>query len=206
MQFKCLAFLTAALSFAQAQAALSPIDVVEAIHNVTDISSDALATAKGINIQNALPSGLVGLDFTCGKIVDDFRQIVTNVAEDIKVLGVNSSNPNFPPDGQLSICGALSDFIKVHQDLLKTLIGQKGVLSATPLTAPIAAVLRILEAGVDKLANGVIGLIPTCAAKAGDELKQLDGTLDEAVKAFSVNVPGLPGMVGSPVSGPVGGQ
>jgi hypothetical protein len=75
-------------------------------------------------------------------------------------------------------------------------------LSITPLTQPIAAILRVLETGVDKLAKGVIGLVPTCAAKAGDELKQLDGTLDEAVKAFTIKPLNttLPGVIGVPAS------
>ncbi|KAM0254391.1 hypothetical protein ACHAQJ_006860 [Trichoderma viride] len=219
MQFKPLVFLTAALSFNQVQADLTANDVVDAIHNITDLSSGALDVAKSITPTNALPSGL--------KIVDDFRQIVVAVVDDVKVLQGLSSSPQFPEADQKSICSALTDFVKVHQDLLKTLIGQKGLLSATPLTEPIGAVLRILETGVDKLAAGAIALVPTCAAKAGDELKQLDGTLDEAVNAFAIKLPTalptpiatalptpiptqlptrLPGLVGRPVSGPLGGQ
>ncbi|KAL7792568.1 hypothetical protein V8C37DRAFT_379905 [Trichoderma ceciliae] len=62
MQFKCLALLTFALSSHQAHAALSANDVVNGIHNITDLSSGALDTVKDITPANVLPSALVCLN------------------------------------------------------------------------------------------------------------------------------------------------
>lgn len=59
MHFKSLIFLAAALPFTQAQAALAAKDVVDAIHNITDVSAGALDVAKGISSTNILGSALV---------------------------------------------------------------------------------------------------------------------------------------------------
>ena len=40
-------------------------------------------------------------------------------------------------------------FVNVHQLLLSTVIGQHSIFAQFALTAPIAAVLRTLEAGID---------------------------------------------------------
>ncbi|GME33089.1 uncharacterized protein LTHEOB_8340 [Neofusicoccum parvum] len=53
-----------------------------------------------------------------------------------------------------------------------------------PVTAPIAAVLRSVEAVVDQLAFAIIGLIPRREACAKQQKVEIDGTLDEAVKAY----------------------
>lgn len=73
----------------------------------------------------------------------------------------------------------------VHQQLLKTVIGKHGLLSLTPFTEPIAAVLRILENGVDTLALGIIDSVPTCAQDATQNLNSLDSTLGDALDKYS---------------------
>ena len=40
-------------------------------------------------------------------------------------------------------------FVGVHQNLLSTVIGKHGIFAQFGVTAPIAAVLRTLEAGID---------------------------------------------------------
>lgn len=98
--------------------------------------------------------------------------------------------PKFSKSDQTGICSAFSNFVKVHQNLLKIIIGQNGIRSKTPFTGPIAAVLRILEGGVDGLAFTIIGFVPTCAATAKEDLRMLDATLDKTVDVYSV-VPDL---------------
>lgn len=66
------------------------------------------------------------------------------------------------------------------------MIGKHGVLSLTPFTQPIAAVLRILEEGVDKLAFGIIDSVPTCAQDATQNKNSLDSTLGDAIDEYSV--------------------
>jgi hypothetical protein len=52
--------------------------------------------------------------------------------------------------------------------------------------------LVLLRAGLDSLAEGVIALVPTCGAKARDELKDLDKTLGETISTFTVHAPDVP--------------
>lgn len=73
----------------------------------------------------------------------------------------------------------------VHQELLKTVIGKHGILSLTPFTQPIAAVLRTLEGVVDTLAFGIIDTVPTCAQDATQNKKSLDSTLQDAQDKYS---------------------
>lgn len=79
----------------------------------------------------------------------------------------------------------LSQFVRVHQNLLETIIGKHGLLSSTPFTAPIAAVLRVLESVVDKVAFTIIGTVPTCADSAKKDLEALDKTLGETIDTYA---------------------
>lgn len=47
------------------------------------------------------------------------------------------------------VCQTFRQFVIIHQQLLGTVIGQHGLLEQTPLTAPVGAVLRVLEGVVD---------------------------------------------------------
>ncbi|EHK44455.1 uncharacterized protein TrAtP1_008999 [Trichoderma atroviride] len=186
MQFKPLLFLVAAFPFTQAQAAPTAKDVVDAIHNITDISAGALDIATNISSMNILGSAL--------KITDDLRKIVTDVANDVKTLQGNTTLPQFSDRDQAEICEALGGFAKTHQDFFKALANKKIFLDATTLTEPIGALLVLLRAGLDHLAEGVIALVPTCGVKARDELKDLDKTLGETISTFSVHAPDVPSV------------
>ena len=74
----------------------------------------------------------------------------------------------------------------MHQALLRTVIGKKGLLSATPVTAPLGQVLRLIEGGVDTVAFTLIGLVPTCADEARAAQKRLDKTLKDSEEAYPV--------------------
>lgn len=83
-------------------------------------------------------------------------------------------------------------FATTQEDFFNTLVSKKNFLDATTLIGPIGNLLGLLEAGINTLAEGVIALVPTCAAKARDELKDLDKTLGEAVTAFTIPLPNTP--------------
>lgn len=136
------------------------------------------------------------------KVINNFRQIVELVGKDIEAMSGGSEPPKYSESEQKAICDAFRNvrsstspvcrrgtltcqFVVVHQNLLKTVIGKEGFLSNTPYTAPMAAVLRTLEAGVDKLAYGIIDSVPTCADSAKKNKKMLDSTLANAVDAYS---------------------
>jgi hypothetical protein len=75
--------------------------------------------------------------------------------------------------------------VQVHIALLSTVIGKRGLLSYTSLTAPIGAVLRTLEGVVDSLAFGIIALIPFCADDTQTKIDSLDQKFQEAKDAYS---------------------
>lgn len=135
------------------------------------------------------------------------------MAKDVKALQSNATLPKFSEDDQADICEALGgvshtrlafpvvfkpnllhtlQFAKVDQDFFKALANKKVFLDATTLTEPIGALLILLRAGLDHLAEGVIALVPTCGAKARDELKDLDKTLGETISTFTVHAPPVP--------------
>ncbi|GFP54466.1 hypothetical protein ACSS6W_002266 [Trichoderma asperelloides] len=184
MQFKPLIFLASVLPFTQAQAHLTAKDVVDAIHNILDVSTSALDIVRNISSTNIISSAQ--------DIADDLRQIVTTVDDDVKVLQGTSTPPQFSDDDQSDICEALCDFATTQEDFFNTLVSKKNFLDATTLIGPIGNLLGLLEAGINTLAEGVIALVPTCAAKARDELKDLDKTLGEAVTAFTIPLPNTP--------------
>jgi hypothetical protein len=56
-------------------------------------------------------------------------------------------------------------------------------------------VLRGLEGVVDKLAFGLIDLVPTCEDKAKADQKALDESLDDAIDAYAPKIPKLGGIL-----------
>ncbi|PMB69019.1 hypothetical protein BM221_005605 [Beauveria bassiana] len=96
--------------------------------------------------------------------------------------------PPYTETNQQLICDALATvnkFVQVHIALLSTVIGKSGLLSYTPLTAPIGAVLRTLEGVVDTLAFGIIALIPFCADDTQQRIDSLDQKFQEAKAAYN---------------------
>lgn len=75
--------------------------------------------------------------------------------------------------------------MQVHEELLKTVIGKHGLLSLTPFTQPVAAILRALEGVVDTLAFGIIDAVPTCAQDATQNKNSLDATLSDAQDTYN---------------------
>ncbi|UPK96857.1 hypothetical protein LCI18_007792 [Fusarium solani-melongenae] len=178
MQFKLLTAVTTFLAASSVQAAIAPSDIVKTLETVTDLSSETNDIAKTI-------SNPVQIFTAVPKLINSFREIITTVTGAISMLGDLPEDPGFPKSGQSEICEAFTSFVKVHQNLLETIIGKNGLLSSTPFTAPIAAVLRVLEGVVDKVAFTIIGAVPTCAEGAKKDLDDLDETLSKAIDIYS---------------------
>lgn len=134
--------------------------------------------------------------------MDNLKQIITTVGKDIIAMATAGGSTDFKKDDQQDICDAFRtvsatsheplcifinsfQFVKVHQELLSVIIGKGGILTGTPFTAPLAFVLALLEKGVDALAFGIIGTVPTCSAGAKKDLKELDDSLKEAITRFT---------------------
>ncbi|KAL7951989.1 hypothetical protein V8C42DRAFT_339883 [Trichoderma barbatum] len=190
MQFKSIALLTIALSVNQAHATLTAKDVVNGIHNITELSTDTLDAVKDLNPENVAAKGL--------KAVQDFRQIATDAANENAAIASASDSLAFAEVDQQDICETFSGFVKAQEDLLQGLISQKSFLSSIPLSMPLGAVLRFLNVGIGKLSVSIIGLVPSCAEESKKEFKALNETLKETLKAYPVKLH-LPGVVGTPL-------
>ncbi|KAJ5151629.1 hypothetical protein N7492_009924 [Penicillium capsulatum] len=165
------------------QECLDVTDVEKCIQDLGDIiedPSEILGRRQLPDIEGIIedPSEILGR-----------RQLpdVEGIAEEpTQVLGRKRQNP--PPytdDEQNQVCGAFREFVRVHQALLNTVIGKHGLLSLTPFTKPVAAVLRTLEGGVDTIAFAIIDLVPTCAEGATNDKNKLDMTLKEAQDKYN---------------------
>ncbi|KAJ4234648.1 hypothetical protein NW759_001639 [Fusarium solani] len=178
MQFKLLTAVTTFLAASSVQAAIAPSDIVKTLETVTDLSSDTNDIAKTI-------TNPIQIFTAAPRLINSFKDIISTVTNAVTMLGDLPKDPDFPESGQSEICEAFISFVKVHQNLLETIIGKKGLLSSTPFTAPIAAVLRVLENVVDKVAFTIIGTVPTCADGAKKDLEALDKTLGKTIEIYS---------------------
>ncbi|KAL7907304.1 hypothetical protein GGI35DRAFT_85223 [Trichoderma velutinum] len=197
MQFKSLNLLAAVLWFNHAEATLTAKEIANSLSNITVLSTDTLDVVKGLNLENVDADGLEALK--------DLRQIVTDAANETAIITSRASNSSAPFDknDQKNICETFTSFVKAQQDLLQTLVSQKDLLSPIPLSMPLAAVLRFLETGVDKLSFQVIQLVPTCADESKKEVKGLDKDFIETLKAYPIKLH-LPGVIGTPLEAPFG--
>ncbi|UKZ50327.1 hypothetical protein TrVGV298_004585 [Trichoderma virens] len=193
MQFKCLALVAAALSIHQAQAALTAKDVVDSLSNITALSADTSDLVKGLNTENVVAGGL--------KALQSFRQIVRDAANETATITSASDSPPFVEDDQKDICETFTGFVKAQQDLLQSLVDQKGLLFPIPISMPLASVLRFLESSVDKLLSQIIQLVPTCADDSKKELDGLDAAFNETLKAYPVKLH-LPEVIDTQIESP----
>ncbi|KAJ5278755.1 hypothetical protein N7478_004127 [Penicillium angulare] len=115
--------------------------------------------------------------------LNDLEDIVEDPSE---ILGSKKKrqDPGYSDSDQNAICTSFRGFVQVHQQLLSTVIGKHGILSLTPFTKPIAAVLEQLEGGVDTLAFLIIDSVPTCAEDATSNKNMLDKSLEKAQDTY----------------------
>jgi len=114
-------------------------------------------------------------------VIDGFEGIISTASTDVTAM--KGTKPYGKADAE-AVCSAFSDFVVVHQDLLKIVIGKSGILESLFLE-PVAGVLRSLESVVDTLAFGIIAAVPACEASATKNKENLDTTIGQAVCAYS---------------------
>ncbi|RXG43089.1 hypothetical protein VDGE_06236 [Verticillium dahliae] len=177
MQFKLLTIATAFAGLVAAQKSeLTPQTVVKSIEAVTDLSQDANNILTDLSFNNVFS--------LIPKALSNIREIAGAVRTDITMIAEADTSKPFPADGQNQVCEVFRDFVRVHQALLNTIIGKSSFLSGTPFTAPITGVLRTIEGGVDKLAFGIIDLVPTCKKGLASDKKDLDASFKKTFEAL----------------------
>ncbi|KAJ7753455.1 hypothetical protein B0H16DRAFT_1886892 [Mycena metata] len=125
-------------------------------------------------------------------LVGQFTVIVNYLGTDITAM---QGMPPFTAQADCdTIVSALGSFVQVHQALLATVIGKHAIFVQFGATAPVAAVLRTLEATIDSFAFAMINLIP-CGAdsvKRQEWFGHLGRELNHALRAVLHPQPTLP--------------
>ncbi|KAJ7620345.1 hypothetical protein FB45DRAFT_1094476 [Roridomyces roridus] len=148
-------------------AQLTEQQIVNAINAVATMSSNANTALEPLSTATAGAQVAAYSE----ALAEAFTGIITAVNSTIPALlatppftevaqNVHSTRQTTPG---AAVVAALDNFVAIHQALLATVIGKHSPFAQFALTAPIAAVLRILEAVVDSFAFALIAVIPTQA-------------------------------------------
>ncbi|KAJ7870919.1 hypothetical protein B0H14DRAFT_3439728 [Mycena olivaceomarginata] len=173
------AFIAAATTLVfsgKALAALTPDQVTGNIKIVTSVSGNINSVLVGFST-TPTPSQAQTISQT---VVTGFQTIISDLAGDVTAM---QATPPFS-DGADLIVTALRDFVGVHQALLSTVIGKHTIFAQFGLTAPITAVLRSLEAGIDSFAFALIDMIPTKEADVTADKNMLDGSVGNTISLY----------------------
>ncbi|KDR84335.1 hypothetical protein GALMADRAFT_1340639 [Galerina marginata CBS 339.88] len=183
MLFRPLTALSAGVLFSQAVfAALTPNDVVVNVNIVTSVSANLNSVLTGLTVSTS-PQTVATIAKTT---VTDFQTIITNLAGDVTAM---EATPPFADGVTQPVVDALTD---VHQLLLSTVIGKHGIFAQFGATAPIAAILSSLEAGIDSFAFAMIALIPTRNADVTGDQNSLDTSVGNTIALYQqICIPSL---------------
>lgn len=164
---------------------MSTSQVIVNIKTVTTASSNLNTLLSGVTISMG-PSVLV---LEGQKVVTGFTQIV----QSLQTFTTQMQGNVFSGNDAALIAAALTTFVHVHQDLLATVIGQHGLFAYCAFTAPIAAILRTLEAIIDTFAFALISLIPGQQSVVVSGQNMLDVTCTQAISTYSaICIPFIP--------------
>ncbi|CDO71866.1 hypothetical protein BN946_scf184940.g13 [Trametes cinnabarina] len=177
MKFFSVAPVLAAVAFGAASVvAQGATAIANGINQVTQLS------ASSTHVKHSL-SGLQCSEYPVGQVlINDFQNIVNTVVAFTDTL--SDAKPLGDADAQL-VVAALTQFVKVHQALLNTVIGKHSLAAQFFVTAQIAAILRTLEGGIDTFAFDLIALIPTQSDSANTQFSALHVTISNAITVYS---------------------
>ncbi|KAI9840544.1 MAG: hypothetical protein M1838_004008 [Thelocarpon superellum] len=163
--------------------------IVGAIDVITTLSQSLQAPANSIDIANGLLA-LIG-EGPVIQVVEGFENITATATQDVTAL--QGVQPLSLQSDQDAVLDAFTEFVQVHQELLSIVIGKSGLLQDIAFGPPVTAVLRSLEGVVDTVALAIIGTLRDVdASQATTQKNDLDGTLAQAIDAFSpVQLPAI---------------
>jgi len=176
-----LRLFTLALSAGSVFASMTGPQIVVTINTITSASQALQGPANSINVlspalfligQGPFPTIIQGLA--------NIAQDGTNALQGIQGTGELANGQ------QTNVFNAFRDFVTVHQELLSILIGKAGILQDIPFVGgPVASVLRTIESVVDSFALELIDVAQNEAANLQNQATALDGTLNQAINAYS---------------------
>ncbi|KAJ6549983.1 hypothetical protein B0H19DRAFT_1073879 [Mycena capillaripes] len=161
-------------------AALTPAQVVNNIRIVTAESQNINNTLTGLTTTSTSSSvAAMGQNITAS-----FQTIITNLNGDVSAM---QATPSFSDVDAGPIVEALNNFVLIHQALLATLIGKHGIFAEFSATAPIAQILRSLEAIIDSFAFAMIDLIPTKKGSVTKNKSDLDSSVGNTITIIVIH-------------------
>ncbi|KAF9483307.1 hypothetical protein BDN70DRAFT_918513 [Pholiota conissans] len=172
---------------------IAMLTLAQGIYASTDVTSKQVVgafttvTKASASINVAFSGVSTGMSFTqiqtvVTTVTTGFTAIITDVGSATTML--QNAHPLGPDDSDL-VVNALLLFVKVHQDLLATVIAKHGILSQFFLGAPVAGVLRTLEAGVDAFAIVLIALIPSKGNEASAAFAKLKVSVESSITTYN---------------------
>ncbi|KAM0743908.1 hypothetical protein ACQRIT_001222 [Beauveria bassiana] len=177
-------FLVAFAAGAHAKISANALQVLNNFRKIVQIVKDDIAAVSGSD-SSASEARPEYFNVTNVQECTSGVQKMNKTSAQVNGVDKRQAVPPYTETNQQLICDALATFVQVHIALLSTVIGKSGLLSYTPLTAPIGAVLRTLEGVVDTLAFGIIALIPFCADDTQQRIDSLDQKFQEAKAAYN---------------------
>ncbi|KAJ6533701.1 hypothetical protein B0H19DRAFT_1272341 [Mycena capillaripes] len=179
MKLSIAAILVTSFLHPVTMAALTVTDVVINIGVVTSVSVNINSVLSGISTSTTARD-VASMGQT---IVAQFNVIIDRLRTDITTM---QATPPFTAQADCNaIVVALRDFVLVHQALLATVIGKHAIFAQFVFTAPIAAVLRALEAIIDSFAFAMIDLIPCGAISVTNDKNGLDTSVGNSITLYS---------------------
>ncbi|KAI1858562.1 hypothetical protein JX265_010655 [Neoarthrinium moseri] len=174
--------ISVALSlFATSALAITPADVVNNINMLTEKSQALQAPAQSLTIVNG-PLVVAGQG-PFPQIITGFTDIVsTGSAALASMQGMEPIPAGTESD---DVFDAFREFVRIHQQLLNILIGKAGLFQTVPfIGAPVAAVLRQIEAIVDTLAFALIDQVESRATDLQNQAGSLGMTVQTAIQQY----------------------
>ncbi|KAF4835729.1 hypothetical protein CGCTS75_v002219 [Colletotrichum tropicale] len=183
MQFSTLKFAIAALAICSntVLGQTTPSQVVSNINMITQKSQALQTPAQSITVVNG-PLIIVGQG-PFPEIIRGFVDIVSTATTSLSQMQGMAPVPA-GPDAD-AIADAFRGFVRVHQELLKILIGKAGLFQTIPFVGqPIAAVLRQIESVVDTLAFTLIDTVQSQASQIQSSGESLSRTVETAINSY----------------------
>ncbi|KAJ7652408.1 hypothetical protein DFH06DRAFT_995203 [Mycena polygramma] len=156
-----------------ALAALTPTQVVANINIVTSVSSSITAAIEPLSVVPQIDQ----ITIIVKSVITGFKTIIQDLGTDITAM---QATPAFGDSLTQPIVDALITvgiFSPTLWEQLLIICQFHSILAQFVLTAPVAAILRSLEAVIDSFAFALIALIPT----KSDSVNTNKATLAEAV-------------------------
>jgi hypothetical protein len=201
MQFKSLAFLTAAFSAGQVLA-LNATVVVNGINNITATANDATLAINALNGTNAINTGL--------RVSNDLRSLIGQIINETAFIAAAAGDPALTDADQALVCTAYENLLTSEQALLTGLTNAtvSAQLQTPPFGQNIALYLRFLNGIFPGFATAVAGITPNCTADAAAQLALLNTTITAAITAYPLTLPitppGIPPIIPPVVIPPFG--